>query len=157
MTEDELNNLTEDQQFNILGCGSRCIMKLAELHGKPVSKSDFISRFSYLFPSKRCGLTNTAEQIEMAKELGLCRSSISLRSKRKVLELHANHQTCGVLVLTDQNQNGNDLFHCRLLLGVDVDKDVWLLFSPHADGTDSDDPYSGSDLENQLVHYLVFC
>ena len=146
--------MTEEEQFNLFGCGSRCIIKLAELHGKPILRQDFIKRFSYLFPPDHAGLTNTYEQIVMAKELGLCRSAVALRDREYVIDEYINRRTSGVFLLTDRNVESSRLFHCRLVLGVTAN--LVRLFSPYQCGSDLEQDATWPDLEVQMPHFLVF-
>ena len=146
--------LSEDEQFNLFGCGSRCIIKLAELHNKPVSRQEFIDRFRDLFPLNHIGLTNTAEQIEMAKGLGLCRTACAFRIREYVVDEYVSRRTSGVFLLTDRNEESAHLFHCRLVLGVTANH--VRLFSPFQDGSDLELDTTWSDLEIQEPHFLVF-
>jgi len=155
MTPEELKELTLEHRWNFYSCASRCLIKLAEMHGKPISNDDFRAKFGHLFPPLQEGLTNTAEQIEIAKGLGLCNSALALRDQRKVKDLMTKKQQRGVLVLTDRHPHDNnaDLFHCRLLCGGD-DTNV-KLFSPFQDGTAPILPDTWANLEKQLVHFIV--
>jgi hypothetical protein len=156
MTLAELHAKTPEERWNLFSCGSRCLMKLVELHGKPsISKDDLLAQFAYLFQPLHEGLTNTAELIEIAKGLGLCKSAIVLRDVRKVKDMRAKKEERGILVLTDRNPDDNnaDLFHCRLLCGFD-DTNV-ALFSPFQDGTAPTIPDTWGNLEKQLVHFLL--
>lgn len=146
--------LSEDEQFNLFGCGPRCIIKLAELQGKPISRENFIKRFSNLFPPKHAGLTNSFEQMLMAKELDLCHSAVALRDKDYVIDEYVNHRTRGVFLLTDRNEKSECLFHCRLVLGVTAN--LVRLFSRCQSGSDFELDETWVDLEIQMPHFLVF-
>jgi hypothetical protein len=149
-----LDNLTVDQQWNLFGCACRCLIRLAKLQGLDISKEDFIAKFGAFFPPKQIGLTNTAEQIEMAKGLGLCRTAFSVRDLRMVRKLVDERRAQGVLVLTDRNRDGQgELFHVRLLLHHDDYRA--LLFSPCQSGADYEVPESWAQLEMEFVHFLV--
>lgn len=151
----DLDNLTVDQQWNLFGCGCRCLVRLANLHGVDISKEGFIAKFEALFQPKRIGLTNTAEQIEMAKGLGLCGTAFAVRDLRMIRKLLDESKARGILALTDRNQDGQgELFHVRLLL--DYNDDHAVLFSPDQSGADYEFPVSWAQLEKELVHFLVF-
>jgi hypothetical protein len=156
MTSGELQKLTPEQRWNLFSCASRCLIKLAEVHGKPISKEAFLAKFGHLFPPLREGITNTAEQIEIARGLGLCRSAMAFRDVRKVKDMRTKKEEKGILVLTDRHPDDNnaDLFHCRLLCDSN-DTDV-TLFSPLQNGTARTLPDTWANLEKQLVHFIVF-
>ncbi len=148
------DNLTPEQQYTVFGCGCRCLIRLAAIHGKIVTWEDLEKRFSHLFPPKRFGLTNTAEQIEIAKGLGLCDSANSFRDLREIKLIIKEKTHRGILVLTDRDKDNNPLFHCRLLLK--CNEDNAFLYSPCQSGKDYDLPQSWVDLEKEMVHFLVF-
>lgn len=68
----------------------------------------------------------------------------------------AKKQHQGVLGLNDRHPDDNNanLFHCRLLCGGD-DINVFL-FSPFPDGTAPILPDTWTNLEKQLVHFIIF-
>jgi hypothetical protein len=153
MTEEELDNLTEDQQWDVFGCASRCLLYLANFRGIKITKEEFINRFRHKFTPKRIGLTNTAEVIDMARELGLCRSANSFRCREKVRDMCSKRMVQGVLLYTDLNESGAQNFHCRLI--IDGDDQTVELFSPFQGGTEPILHEKWDSLEAQLCHFLV--
>lgn len=155
MTKEQLEKYTPEERWNLFSCASRCLMHLADLAGKPISKDDFLKQFGHLFPPLLEGLSNTGVQIEIAKGLGLCKSALALRDVRAVKTMRAKGRDRGILVYTDRHPENPDadLSHCRLLTKFD-DTEVELL-SPFQDGTQPILKDTWENLEKQLVHFLV--
>ena len=75
----------QEAQFNLFGCGPRCIIKLAELRQKPITKAEFIDRFAPKYPAwnTQCGVVNHSDIINIARELGLARSAKTLATAQR--------------------------------------------------------------------------
>jgi hypothetical protein len=150
----------QEAQFDLYGCGSRCIIKLAELHQKPISKAAFIDCFApkYSFWNTQCGMVAVSEIIDITRTLELARRAQTYRGRGKVRQLAKTNSIAGVLVLTERQQapNGDcvENYHIRLLRGFEADK--WLLWNPTQDGQDFDNvPTTDEQLEEQLAHFIV--
>ena len=150
----------QEAQFNLFGCGPRCIIKLAELRQKPITKAEFIDRFAPKYPAwnTQCGVVNHSDIINIARELGLARSAEDFGDRAKVRQLAESTPTPGVLVLTEREQapNGDwsERHHIRLLRGFAGDR--WLLWDPSQDGRDIDNrPFTEAQLEKRLAHFVV--
>jgi hypothetical protein len=154
--------MTPEQEANFIsfGCGSRCIIKLAEWQNKPISRETFIDHFAPRFASwaNQCGIVSASDIVDITRELGLATGAESLRGRPKVRQIAEAHQTRGIFVLTERGQgadgNWGDYFHIRLLRG--FAGDCWLLWHPDQNGQDFDNlPVNENELEAQLAHFLL--
>jgi hypothetical protein len=153
----------EYKEFTQFGCASRCIIKAAEMLGSPISRDDFITRFSCHFPTDHFGLLSTDKICLILSTLDLCDSVHSARNSGVAMEAIAGKQP--VLVLTDlktdnaMNPTGR-LSHCRLADNVKESPlrnlQALHLWEPFLDDTDAWDWVALERLERELVHYLIF-
>lgn len=60
-------------QWNLYSCVPRCIIKLAERSGNPISEDDFAAQFEKTIPewTNRFGLTNIHEALQIINTLKL--------------------------------------------------------------------------------------
>jgi len=150
----------QEAQFNLFGCGSRCIIKLAELRQKAITKAEFIDRFAPKYPAwnKQCGIVTISDIIDITRELGLARCAEAFRGRAKVRQLAEKMPIPGVLVRTERelapNRELGEGYHIRLLRGFAAEK--WLLWDPSQDGRDIDNrPFTEAGLEERLAHFVV--
>ena len=150
----------QEAQFNLFGCGSRCIIKLAELRQKPITKAEFIDRFAPKYPAwnTECGGVTASDIINITRELGLARTAEALGDPAKVRQLAESTPAPGVLILTEREPapdgGWGELHHVRLLRGFAADK--WLLWDPSQDGRDVDNrPFTEAELEERRAHFVV--
>ena len=162
-------SITEDQQtqFNLYGCVSRCIIKAAEIRNMPISQDDFVARYSHLFSKDQCGLLSIDGFCEIVKDLGLTKSVYAVRNIEKVKTYLAAKLNSNVFVFTDISIEKKESHHCCLALGygtlnpdqvgasIHPSDEALFLYSPRQDGSGSEGPVSFSDLESQLVHFLL--
>jgi len=159
--------VTPEQEvlFNTYGCGSRCLIKLSELHGRPITKADFLARFlpkyEAIWKGKELGGTVTSTLIEMARELGLCIHADARTDPILVRETIRTHRISGVIVTTDREVSSgvttHALLHCRLFRGFGRDNGNWALWEPYQDGAERDNVlYSDIDLQLRCAHFLMF-
>ena len=146
--------------FDKYGCGSRCLIKLAELHQKPITKAQFCQRFESLFPqSKTFGGTVTSTLTDIARKLELCIQADTMVSKCLIKQLRAEDGFSGALMITERQRMKDGslpmVHHCRLLLRFD-ELGRWLFWHPEPNGT-AIDPYPLTELEidEQVPHFLV--
>ena len=155
----------QEKLFYTYGCGSRCLIKLSELHGRSISKADFLEKFlpkyDAIWKGKELGGTVTSTLFEMAKDLGLCTHADARTDPDLVRATIGTHRISGVLVNTDRDvsEGGavHSLLHCRLFRGFDRDSSNWALWEPYQDGTERDLVlYSDQDLRLRCAHFLLF-
>jgi hypothetical protein len=150
------------QQFNLYGCGSRCLIKLAERQGKPISKSDFIDRFTPQFwtTDPRTGITCTSYMFEIAHKLNLCHHVETTTDRNFVLQKIVAKEIRGLIVRTDRwrNQNGDFIenHHCRLHLGR-YPNGNWQLWHPDPSGEEMEMEESPTETNLLMPHYVLFC
>jgi len=158
--------MTDDQghQFNLYGCVSRSIIKVTEIRKTPISKHDFVARYSHLFPQDKCGILSTDQFCDVVKDLGLTKTVFALRNISIAKDWVRDGLTSHVFVLTDTLPNKPDpLYHCRLATGygmmsqspASASIEGFNLYSPQQDGSDLMAPTPFVDLESQLVHFLL--
>lgn len=152
--------MTQEHQFKKYGCACRCLIKLREIHQKPISTTDFIAQFYKCYEKtwkEKCGGTMTSIVIDLARELRLC-TDADTRTDQNHIKNKLN-ETYGVLVFTDQEKQKDGTFlpnyHCRLIRGRQAN-DVWELWEPYADGTCRDFvPRSFEELKQEGAHFLL--
>jgi hypothetical protein len=157
--------MTEDQarQFNIYGCVSRSIIKAAEIRKTPISKADFVAKYSHLFPKDQCGLLALDGFCEVVKDLGLTIRVNSTRDVSLVIHNVRHGKNAHMFALTEIHPNLVDpLGHCRLVLSHGVSQDKSLqnnealkMFCPMNDGSDVEEWIPVDHLEKMKVHFLV--
>jgi hypothetical protein len=158
----------EESEFFTFGCASRCIIKLCEISGSPISADDFVDTYRNLFPENNLGLLSVDQICYIVKDQKLCSHVDAFRDSRLILKrFQDTTQTTAskVLILSDRDDLGDYLFHCRLVLAgaihllgdpnMPMKIDCFHLFDPMNDGTDRTYSISLPDLGPQLPHFLV--
>jgi hypothetical protein len=156
--------MTAEQEtaFNTYGCGCRCLIKLSEIHGRPISKSDFLSQFLPKYErvwGQHLGGSITSTLIDIARDLDICTRADTRTDQSKVNEI-ISRGCAGVMIITDRelaiDGSTHQLFHCRLFRGFTNDG-RWALWEPYQDGTEKDAVcYPDKYLELCLAHFLIF-
>lgn len=154
--------MTEEQekQFILYGCGSRCLIAIANDLGIPITREEFIDRFSPDYPSwsSRCGITTTSMLIDLASKIGISHSADTTADFDLVSQHHNEGRLKGTILMTARQPTDNGMavvHHARWITGRnDSNLLVW-----HPDG-------EGEDLHNQPVplqelvclksHFLMF-
>jgi len=140
--------MTSDQekQFNDFGCVSRCLIKLAAVNEKPISKADYCQRFENLFPhpKERYGILDDTAFHQIVKELAL---PTGFKVCGDYPDVEAEFNTHGRMILVNSkinlNLNKSDpINHCSVL--TKINSDGFELWTPSQDGND----YSLSFLKN---------
>ncbi len=151
-----------ENQFNEFGCGCRCLIKLAEYHGRGLTREQFFQRFPPSYHpvwNVRYGITMTSCLVDLAREMGLCERADTKADFTFVRKKFEENQTCGIIVVTERLITGDGKidvsYHCRLLVDFDSEGKL-LLWSSFQDGTDSVLSVSESDLLKELPHYILF-
>lgn len=155
--------MTPEQEaaFNTYGCGSRCLIKLSEIHQQPITREAFLEKFLPIYGKiwgAQIGGTITSTLIDMARALGLCTHADVRTDLDTVRGLIAGGCT-GVLVITDRDIAGDGsthaLFHCRLFRGFSADGQ-WALWEPYQDGSDQDAVcYPDAYMRICSAHFLI--
>ena len=104
------------------------------------------------------GATTTSMLIDMARILTLCSHADTFRNQRRIVEIMEEKipKHRGILILTDKNKLGKEIYHCRVLQGRDLNGQ-WIVWEPETDGTETDqNPVSAQSLEEEMAHFLVF-
>jgi hypothetical protein len=150
----------EESEFKLYGCVSRCIIRASELAGIPISRDDFATKFSSLFPTGQFGLLSVDDFCIVVKDLGLAGSVSAVRRLEAVKPLLSSPQPWRAFVLTDCLSDGSPLYHCRLALGIgkrkdEVEDSAVHLFSPMQDGMDHELWTPIQHLESEFYHFLI--
>jgi len=156
--------MTDQQErlFNTYGCGCRCLIKLSELHGRPITKAAFLARFLPKYGKlwgEQIGGTITSTLIDIARELEICTHADTRTDLSKIREI-ASKDCSGIIVTTDRevSEDGttHPLFHCRLFRGFREDSQ-WALWEPYQNGEERDAVcYPDEYFRLCLAHFLVF-
>lgn len=152
----------QEKQFNTYGCGARCLIKLSEIHGRPITKAAFLELFMPTYGKiwgEHIGGTTTSTLIDMARRLDICTHADVRTDLPTVRDLVAKG-CAGVIVTTDRNiaedGSAHSLFHCRLFHGFREDGQ-WALWEPYQNGDERDTVcYPDSYLRACLAHFLIF-
>jgi len=154
--------MTEEQekQFILYGCGSRCLIAMANNLGIAITREEFIDRFSPDYPQwiTHCGITNTSMLIDLARKIGISHWADTTADFDLLLKHQAEGRLRGAILMTARQPTDNGMavvHHSRWFTGWNQnDLLVW-----HPDG-------SGADLQNQPVpiqelaclksHFLMF-
>ncbi len=128
--------MTDDQrqQFNHFGCVSRCLIRLAEIHGHPISDDKFCSRFRRLFLNpNQYGMLLISQISQVIPHLQLGRH-FQVYRRYPAIKYHFE-QPRDILVLSEVhldpgNTNPND--HCSVLR--QIDDAAFKLWTPLIDG-----------------------
>jgi hypothetical protein len=160
----------EKSDFAKFGCVSRSIIKLCDVKGLTISDDDFVERYRGLFVPEKFGALTVDRICDIVRDLAFCSFLDSVRDSCLILKKFRNHQedktpSNGVFLLSDKNDQGEYIFHCRLVLGGVTQMrgdptsptkiDCLLLFDPISDGSVREYWISLADLERELPHYLV--
>jgi hypothetical protein len=134
---------------------------LAELSGKNMTDDEFAAKFESQNPEwkKRYGLTDVSEAVQIAKKLGLAKSTLTANDSDEFQEIVKDKGFCKSLVFTQKAKcpkTGNliELNHCRLateISGTDV-----TLYNPTQDGGAHTETVSLSTLEEQDAAFVAF-
>jgi hypothetical protein len=150
----------QEKQFNLYGCGPRCLIKLAELQGKTITKANIVDKFAPQCSlwSQQCGLAPTSLLCDTARHFGLC-TFVDTHVNQVVIKRRIlSRQTRGVIVSTDRHRDAQgqlgDLFHYRLLIEWQTDR--LILWHSNQDGREFTVPVLQEEFDEQLPHFLVF-
>lgn len=154
----------EHDDFKLYGCASACLIRLSELRDIPISKEDFVRRYTHLFQFGRCGLLTTDRVCEIVMGWGIYGAAYAIRNPREIRDIFINSQNADALVFTDlrlDEKSGTMVphFHCQLAVGwadsgmQDVPQVG--LYSPYSDSEPVEDWVPLSHLEQRLVHFLL--
>ena len=146
--------------FNKFGCGSRCLMKLSELYGKPINKEEFCQKFSTYFPypETQYGGTVVSSLIDIARHMGICNGFADTSVDPELCKAaFLNRQTRGVFLITEREKDKNNEIcinhHCRLLLNWEDDK--LLVWHPNPDGTEREMTLEKEQLPERLANFVL--
>jgi hypothetical protein len=152
----------EERSFNTYGCGCRCLIKLSEIHKKPITKAAFLERFLPKYGNlwgAQIGGSITSTLIDIGRDLGICTHADTRTDPRKIREI-ASGACTGILVITDREVSSDGsthpLYHCRLFRGI-RDDGCWALWEPYQNGDERDAVcYPDEYLQVCLAQFLVF-
>ena len=130
--------IEEEIEFCKHGCVSRCLIKLAQLAQKPITKDAFCKRFSHLFPNPttQYGLLDESAFTRIVQDLTLPPIALQSDDYDTVYEEHNQHHRM-ILVFSKVNLDAgaSDLKgHCSVLNG--ISSSAFVLWTPKQDGTD---------------------
>ncbi len=153
----------ERKQWNLYSCVPRCIIKLAELRGTPMSDDEFVDRFVDKVPEwkNRFGLTGMNEALSIVAELNLADRAVHISDVPALQDFVNKGNTLDhALVLTHRmrsQKTGNldELHHCRLFLGFEKGTPNFVLQHPNQDGTESALYESVDSLIEQQAEFIV--
>jgi hypothetical protein len=122
----------QEIEFKNYGCVCRCLLALTNIAGNPMTKAQFIDKFSahpsfnFWQEKKRCGATDTGLIVDIIRELNLGKSFQVFLNKDEVRKRIENRDTSGILFFTEKKDETDGTtspyYHCRLLgLQVRVD------------------------------------
>jgi len=106
------------KQWNDYACIPRCIIKLTELNGQPITRDEFCSRFGHLFsnPAAQYGLFPTHYIQAVLKPLSLPQKVSESGDYSTVESALANGQLALMFSHVDLNPGGTGvLHHCSVL------------------------------------------
>jgi hypothetical protein len=123
-----------EQNFNKYGCVSRCLIKLAELKGRPITPKQFCEKFGILFTNpQQPGLLVTSQILNVIRDLSLAQNFIVSRRYEAILWEH-NHENKDVLVFSETWNGVEESKHCCLLSCINAT--TFTLWNPVDDGGD---------------------
>ena len=144
-------------KLDTFGCACRCLLKLRERRGFPLSEDDFLKQFSLHYPhwNMKCGLADTAIICELAKNMGLAIGVQAVRNYASVMQAFNENTHSGILVCVERFRDNQGqlsvLYHCMLL--EHIDKSSFSLWCPFQDGTSASlPPFPVSDWDIFLSH-----
>lgn len=151
----------QENQFILYGCGSRCLIAMAQDLGIKITRADFIDRFYSEYPiwAVQCGITNTSTLIDLARKLGISHFVDTTSDWDYVRDLYSSKKLRGALLVTSR-QTGPDgtlsvVHHCRWVTGYNPQH--LILWHPDASGVDiHNQPFPLSDLCQMKAHFVLF-
>jgi hypothetical protein len=146
------------QQFEEFGCVARCVIKLAELKGHPITVDAFCEQFHDLFLTpEQYGLLQISQVSSVIQKLPLDLSPHFQTYRRCcAIEYQFNHEHRDVLVLSeiDLNQNARGLVnHCSLLRKINYQR--FRLWIPWNNGSESERDFEVASWEAKACHGVV--
>ena len=152
----------QEKQFNTYGCVSRSIIKATEIRNVPISKVDFIARYSHLFPKDQCGLLAIDGFCEVVKDLGLAKRVNSTVDISYIIDCVNRKMISHIFMLSERSLPNLDVpnNHCRLVIAHGLNptrtQDALIYFCPLADGSDNNEEWIPCSAVSELmVHFLV--
>lgn len=134
--------MSPEQQaaFNIHGCVCRCLIKLSEMFGNPVSADEFCARFDKYFPfPNEYGRLDDIALITIFRQLNLT-PNIGLHGSFEVVADRFNNAGQRVMVSSLKNLNpGMNNFngHCSVLTAINPVAQTFSIWTPVQDGTNA--------------------
>ena len=126
------------KRFHEVGCLSRCLIKMSEIFGHPMTKDQFCTQFEQFFPSSKTDygyLDGTAfvtifQQLPLPKNMGA-------HGDYSVIDHHFNVKKRQVLLISHVNLNvgcTDPIHHCSVL--TNIGPAGFSIWSPSKDGSD---------------------
>jgi hypothetical protein len=132
--------MTDQQitQWNLDGCVSRCLIRLANMSGNPINRDGFAAQFEQFFvdPANHYGGLDESRLPESLELLGLP-TEPRMSDKYSVIHdyFHAGHNYTLVKSQIDlQPGHTNEGKHCSVLTG--IDPEFFSLWTPCQNGDD---------------------
>lgn len=156
----------QEIEFKNHGCISRCLLALANDFGNPMTKSEFIDKFSndpkFDFWKKvnKCGIMDTGLILDVIRELKLGTSFQIYINKEKVREYIREKGVKGILLFTEKLREDDgslkDYYHCSLV-GLSVPMDGGCLVIQVDDDIKAQTPtrLTDSDIEQLKGYFLL--
>jgi len=125
----------QEAQFKDYGCGCRCLIALANIDGNPISKAEFIDRYSPKYPLwqriKQCGVTNVGMIFDIAKDLGIANEFTVMINKNDlrdgVKKGFIKHLILNTERLMAADGVWGDYYHCALASPAWPSDSSWLV------------------------------
>lgn len=140
-------NAIQQRQWNDFACVSRCLIKLTEIHGQPISTDNYCSQFEQYFPnpSTNYGQLDSAAFFQIVPLLCLPTQTDSTCDYDTALTAFDSGKRL-ILMISHINLNPgkNDVInHCSVLTKITpTDFCIW---TPSQDGTDGPMDFKRAD------------
>lgn len=152
------------EQWNLYSCVPRCIIRLAELRGAPITDVEFAERFASRNPewNNRFGLTSIHNAIQIAFELQLATAWAHIKDVADFRSMVTRGEPLDhALVVTHKMRSpetGNlvELHHCRLFLGFENGGPNLIVHNPNQDGSSFEMRESFESLMDQDAEFFLF-
>lgn len=151
----------QEEQFSKYGCACRCLLALSNIKGPAKTKAEFIDEFSPSYPqwTERCGVTDIAMLIDIARKLGLGANYTILLGQPEVRKSINEKRAAFVLFLSEKTMQKDGTFtpfyHCSLVGNPLPEDGTWPIAQVDKDINIKEPQFLSQDAVVQLVGYFL--
>lgn len=150
------------QNFNTYGCSIRCLLEMAQRHGREISEQEVLKQFGPRFPIWliQPGIVDLITLCAIARELGIASQACITTDQDEIIRYAAlikDRKMAGLLVNSERKMEDAKLavgHHTMLLL--DADANGFRVWSPLQNGAAQEIVYTWIEWRGYFMNGVAF-